>query len=208
MKSLGPKKWDDLETAGTYSLDSEPTCEADHSLQLFTLFGRWPTWHWCPSVFKSPSFQEDQMYQTFRVHGVECRMKWAHMYVNISIIYIYILYTYNLWMQECMCMCICVFIYIHTYIHTYLKPKRSIRPPGFFDFWDLQVWSSKLDKGRNSVLLFHLMSFHGINFDISRGFFWVSEKSELVVWIPLGSPKMKGIGILRGTPIRIPKLTT
>ena len=27
----------------------------------------------------------------------------------------------------------------------------------------------------------------------------------LVVWIPNGSPKIKGIGILRGTPIRIPK---
>ena len=26
----------------------------------------------------------------------------------------------------------------------------------------------------------------------------------LVVWIPNGSPKIKGIGILRGTPIRIP----
>lgn len=33
-----------------------------------------------------------------------------------------------------------VYVYVCIYIYIYiLKPNRSIRPPGFFDFWDLQV---------------------------------------------------------------------
>ena len=32
---------------------------------------------------------------------------------------------------------------------------------------------------------------------------WIGGLGRLVVWIPIGSPKMKAIGILRGTPIQI-----